>query len=71
MNKESHSKRPVVFCSECGSVYYADASKMMSLCPQCASVLYGYKNCDHEFENGRCVKCFWDGSTSDYLKNSK
>ena len=30
---------------------------------------YGYPNCNHVFENGRCVLCYWDGNKSDYLKN--
>ncbi len=36
-------------CVECGSEYLASASKMMELCPECASVLYGYDNCKHIF----------------------
>jgi len=55
-------------CSECESLYYKDRSAMAALCPECAYLLYGYKICEHQFENGRCLKCFWDGSRSDYIK---
>ena len=41
---------------------------MMGLCPECAHVLYGYPNCDHHFQDGRCVNCYWDGSKSVYIK---
>lgn len=47
---------------------YRHAGKMRNLCPECAHVLYGYENCSHIFENGRCVKCYWDGKRSEYLK---
>ncbi len=56
-------------CVECGSEYLANSSKMSELCPECASVLYGYKNCNHIFENGKCIKCLWDGSRSNYIKH--
>jgi len=39
--------------------------------PECASVLYGYQACAHEFDNGRCLKCYWDGSGSTYIKKLK
>ncbi len=55
-------------CDECKSDYYSETSKMENLCPNCASLLYGYENCVHQFENGRCINCFWDGSTSDFLE---
>ena len=61
-------QKEIKTCDECGSKFYASASKMQSLCPECASILYGYENCDHVFENGRCVKCFWDGSRSEYVR---
>ena len=64
-------KQSIVICDECGSEYYQSTSKMASLCPECSSTLYGYENCVHEFENGRCVKCFWNGRTSSYLKKLK
>jgi predicted RNA-binding Zn-ribbon protein involved in translation (DUF1610 family) len=58
-------------CDECGSEYYKSTSKMTNLCPECSHFLYGYINCDHNFERGRCLKCFWDGSVSDYIKHLK
>ena len=58
-------------CTECKSEYYAHTSKMTSLCPECAHVLYGYENCDHQFRDGRCIKCLWDGSVSEYIKKFK
>lgn len=56
-------------CDECGSEFYIDSSKMSALCPECAHQLYGYENCDHEFRDGRCIYCYWDGSRSDFTKN--
>ena len=55
-------------CVECGSQFLKSKSKMKNLCPECASILYGYENCKHIFKNGRCIKCFWNGSRSDYIK---
>ena len=70
-----HGKDMIRICDECGSEYLAATSKMSSLCPECAHVLYGYENCDHVFKDGKCTLCLWDGSRSDYinklLKNSK
>ena len=37
-------------CDECGSEYLRSSSNMMSLCPECAHVVYGYPNCNHVFE---------------------
>lgn len=56
-------------CSECQSEYFSKASQMMDLCPNCAHHLYGYENCLHQMENGRCLYCFWDGSNSAYIQN--
>ena len=58
-------------CDECGSEYLASKSKMASLCPECAHVIYGYENCNHVFENGKCTLCLWDGSQSEYIKSLK
>ncbi|WP_338814656.1 DUF4180 domain-containing protein [Bernardetia sp. Wsw4-3y2] len=63
MNQEKN------ICVECESEYYKDSSKMACLCPDCAYQLYQYPNCLHKFENGNCVKCGWNGQTSEYLKN--
>ena len=58
-------------CDECGSSFLQASSQMSSLCPECASVLYGYPTCEHIFVDGRCIKCHWDGSQSEYIKNLK
>ena len=63
--------KDIAVCEECGSKYLASKSKMASLCPECAHVLYGYENCDHVFENGKCALCLWDGSVSEYIKSLK
>ncbi len=47
-------------CDECGSEYYRETSGMANLCQECSHRLYGYKKCEHQFENGRCIKCFWN-----------
>jgi predicted nucleic acid-binding Zn-ribbon protein len=39
----------ITTCDECGSRYFAEASRMTALCPECAHHLYGYENCDHAF----------------------
>jgi hypothetical protein len=56
-------------CDECGSEYYRDTSKMTSLCTECAHILYGYEKCKHAFKDGRCINCYWDGSTSHFLNS--
>ena len=56
-------------CAECGSLYFSKVSAMEGLCPNCASHLYGYANCNHLFKDGRCTKCFWDGSVSEFIQN--
>lgn len=61
--------REIKICIECESGYYKDTSEMMDLCADCAHKLYGYPNCEHEFENGKCIKCAWSGQSSKYLKN--
>lgn len=55
-------------CDECGSKFIKAKSKMMSLCPECAHILFGYENCNHQFKDGKCELCHWDGSRSDYIK---
>lgn len=54
-------------CSECESPFFAKASPMAGLCMECAAVIYGYENCAHYFQDGRCLHCGWDGSRSDYV----
>lgn len=61
------NKAAVRDCDECGSLFCAGMSKMDALCPECAHALYGYPACVHVFQDGRCLKCFWDGKRSSYL----
>lgn len=71
LGKESGSisyEKRIVICDECESLFFSESSKMSGLCPECAHILYGYPNCAHDFRNGRCLKCYWDGSESDYIK---
>lgn len=56
-------------CDECGSGFIASASTMAGLCAECAHRLYGYPACPHEMKDGRCAKCGWDGSVSDFLRS--
>ncbi len=58
-------------CNECESEYYAESSEMPGLCPDCAHYLYDYKKCEHEFKDGRCTKCYWNGKTSHYVASIK
>ncbi len=55
-------------CDECKSQYFSSSSKMKNLCPECSHVLYGYENCNHQFVNGKCTNCFWDGSRSEHIR---
>ena len=55
-------------CDECGSKYVSSTSKMAQLCPECSHWLYGYPLCDHEFSEGSCKRCGWDGSVSAYVQ---
>ncbi|WP_091508628.1 hypothetical protein [Flexibacter flexilis] len=58
-------------CDECRSEFFAQVSPLPQLCPECASVLYGYANCQHVFENGRCKHCYWNGKSSAYVQKLK
>ena len=62
------AEKELALCDECGSLFFKGSSQMMGLCPECAHILYGYPNCDHHFQDGRCVNCYWDGSKSEYIK---
>ena len=37
-------------CDECGSEFIISISKMKSLCPNCAHMIYGYANCSTVFK---------------------
>lgn len=56
----------IKICDECRREYYGCSSKMANLCPECSHLLCGYENCNHYFENGRCVKCFWNGNNDNH-----
>lgn len=60
-------RQRIAVCDECGSEYLASKSKMASLCPECAHILYGKDQCNHEFKDGKCTLCLWDGSRSNYI----
>ncbi|HLT53696.1 MAG TPA: hypothetical protein VKZ97_07390 [Flavobacteriaceae bacterium] len=68
MNK---ARKTISTCSECKSPFIKERSQMKGLCPECAHHLYGYENCPHEFKNGNCKHCHWNGSNSDYVKSLK
>ena len=55
-------------CAECASPYLAMRSGMAELCPECAHRLYGLPPCEHEFANGHCRRCHWNGSQSAYIR---
>jgi len=67
MNKKSNQELNT--CVECDSPYFKNTSKMAALCPDCSHKLYGYPPCKHQFEDGFCKYCGWNGITSTYLKN--
>ena len=58
-------------CDECRSLFFKDSSQMTNLCPECAQILYGYEGCAHTFVDGRCSRCYWDGSISAFSKAIK
>lgn len=66
-----YQQRNINACDECNCRYYSDSYKMTNLCPECAHILYGHENCKHEFKNGLCIKCFWDGNVSNYIQKLK
>ena len=57
-------------CDECESAYYRCRSPLSRLCPECASILYGYPPCKHSFADGRCIHCYWNGKHSQYIQNT-
>jgi predicted RNA-binding Zn-ribbon protein involved in translation (DUF1610 family) len=58
-------------CNECGSTFIPTSSSMMSLCSECAYILYDYPKCEHKIASGYCIKCGWDGSVSKYVQGLK
>lgn len=71
MKKKIEDEKIIIICEECRSGFVSGTSKMMNICPECAHYLYGYPNCNHVFQNGKCIYCGWDGSESDYIKRLK
>ena len=68
MERNDSEKVGTAICVECGSAFLKASSKMDNLCPECSHILYGYENCKHSFVHGKCKKCLWDGSRSEYVK---
>ena len=62
-------KEKIGICEECGSEFLLSSSKMMSLCPECTHILYGYENCNHVFKDGKCIYCLWNGKRSKYIRS--
>ncbi len=65
------NKSLITVCDECNSEFYTDSSVMKNLCPECAHYIYGYENCFHEFVNKHCVKCYWNGNSTEYINTLK
>ena len=60
-------EKEIKICDECESEYFAASSKMIKLCPDCSHFLYDFENCNHIFENDRCINCHWNGKSSKYI----
>jgi DNA-directed RNA polymerase subunit RPC12/RpoP len=58
-------------CDECGSRFLSSQATMSALCPECSHYLYNKPNCAHSFRDGRCRRCGWDGSVSEYVATIK
>jgi predicted RNA-binding Zn-ribbon protein involved in translation (DUF1610 family) len=58
-------------CDECKSEFNKEISEMEYLCPECSSILYGCKKCDHVFKDNRCIICYWNGNSSEYISKIK
>ena len=67
----NYNKTLVASCDECKSDFFIDKSQMKNLCPECAHYIYGYENCKHEFIDGHCSKCYWNGNSSTYIDKIK
>lgn len=63
--------KTIKICDECESKYFADSSKMANLCPNCSHYLYGYKNCQHIFIDGRCINCYVDEKIFIKMENTR
>lgn len=58
-------------CDECKSQFIHSTVTMTGVCRECAHWLYGYDRCDHEFRDGCCFECGWDGSISEFVETLK
>lgn len=54
-------------CDECGSRFISDTSIYRAVCAECAHHIYGWPQCAHQVDEGRCRVCGWDGSRSKYV----
>jgi hypothetical protein len=68
---ESATNGTETICDECGSRFLSSHATMSGLCPECSHYLYDKPNCAHSFRDGRCRRCGWDGSVSDYVATIK
>ncbi len=68
---EAEKNGTVANCDECGSAFLSSDATMSGLCPECSHYLYDKPNCAHSFRDGRCRRCGWDGSVSDYVAKMK
>lgn len=68
---ESAETRTETICDECGSPFMSSQATMSGLCPECSHYLYNKPNCPHSFRDGRCRRCGWDGSVSEYVATIK
>ncbi len=46
-------------------------SQFEGICPECSHHIYNYKNCIHNFSDGRCYLFYWDGSAQNTFKTLK
>ncbi len=58
-------------CDECGSRFMSSQATMSALCPECSHTCTTSQNCAHSFRDGRCRRCGWDGSVSQYVATIK
>jgi hypothetical protein len=71
LNIITKKEKSIISCIECQSSFFVDSSYMAGMCPECSHHLYGYDNCSHNIKDGRCVRCHWDETVSDYISNLK
>ncbi len=51
--------------------FLSSQATMSALCPECSHYLYNKPNCALSFRDGRCRRCGWDGSVSEYVASIK